>query len=552
MKRIYQAILLMLVAAQAPGVDAAPQPLTPDCRYLFIVDTSLSMSRLHEKVSVTLSGMIATGLNGQMESGEIFTIWTFNDSVQQREYPLMSWTPERQSMRNRVLQFMQAQRYRRTANMRALINAIYEAKRTCPRLAVFIVSNGQEVLVGTPFDRSINIGYGRRFEELRSAKVPFLTTLVCKDGNFIAWSVGAMNEPVKTLLGLDGKQIVGPNQQAVEPAPIPAGSSPTPVAAVKLPTSAIVPLVPKQMPPVTSIESPLSLRQQGIRPKVIILPAGPEPVRKVIELKTKKVEILRVVRPTEIVRQPKVKIPHTSFRKTNEIGGGVSIVAVTNRPAEVPTPAPQKFAKLEIQKTNQTAAVEPSSPIQKQALESLLLAAKTPAPEVAKPKLTRDTQVPTVKVVEPPAEVRVVIQMVTQFVNVPISSIASVALASAEHAFVPAIEKDEPVLTVVAKMEPAKMESEPVAVVNSNNTPRGADPKPGSNTTISPAPVPTRAESDTGSALGWVLAPDVMSRVYLGLGILVLLIALACVRKLTNRPIDSSMISQSMERRDNG
>ena len=80
MKGVLLAVVALLMAFQSRAATP-PTPLTPDCRYLFIVDTSLSMARLQEGVNNAMYRMVATGLGGQMVPGEVFTIWTFNEEM---------------------------------------------------------------------------------------------------------------------------------------------------------------------------------------------------------------------------------------------------------------------------------------------------------------------------------------------------------------------------------------------------------------------------------------------------------------------------------------
>ena len=535
----------MLIGIQTRAADPPP-PLTPDCRYLFIVDTSISMARLQAQSAGALQRMVSTGLDGQMAPGEVFTIWTFNDEVQQREYPLNSWTPElNQSMGNRVLQFMQVQRYRRTANMRALINAVYQAKRSCPRLAVFLISNGQEVLVGTPFDRNINVGYGRRFEELRAAKVPFLTTLLCQNGDFVAWSVGAANEPVRLPRGVNGEVVVGRNASPDRAGSIPVvSSSSTAVPAMKAAPTAVAPLVPKQATPVAAVRTNRAGLPRSMRPPIITIQGGPEPERKIIDVSSASNRPAKplVVKPTEIAPKAKIKIEKTVFRKTNEVAKPV----VIEGPKAVVTTPEIGMAKPTPPATNRVAVAKP--PVKP------IPATATPAPEPTKPVVVAPETVPAVKpavvktkppVVVPP-EPKVVIQVVTQVVMVPVPSIPSATVKPA-----PAVVVAE---RTVPTPEPEKVEPprpSPVPAVSPTPEPVAAVVPAVTNTAAVAETPPTGPPPPPASGLGFGVAQNMMAWVYLGLGIVVLLIAIGCIRKLANRPIEASMISQSMERRDN-
>ncbi|MGB0579888.1 MAG: hypothetical protein ACPGVU_09330, partial [Limisphaerales bacterium] len=352
MKHLLLTIVILLTATVRPAEAATtPTPLTPDCRYLFVVDTSFSMQRLQGQITASLQRMVMTGLDGQMSPGEVFTIWTFNESVYQRDYPLNSWRPElNQSMGNRVRQYMQSQRFQRKPNMRALLNALNQARQICPRIAIFLISDGEEVLVGTPFDRNVNVSYGRRFAELRASRVPFLTTLVCQDGEFVSWGVAAANEPVTIPHGPDGNLIVGRPKHAGPIGPTPVmTTTPAPLPIVTQVSNA----TPKSAVPVTPISTnqPVAKKSPNpSRPGVITMPGPPPTARKVVELTPKQNDPNepRVVKPTDIAPAPKRTSP--VFRKTNEVAKAV-----------VP-PRPRSSATLTVKSANRPPSSLPATP----------------------------------------------------------------------------------------------------------------------------------------------------------------------------------------------
>lgn len=523
-------VILLTTTVRRAEAAATPTPLTPDCRYLFVVDTSLSMSRLQDQVTSALQRMITTGLDGQMSPGEVFTIWTFNESVHQRDYPLNSWRPElNQSMGDRVRQYMQSQRFRREPNMRALLNALNQARQICPRIAIFFISNGQEVLVGTPFDRNINISYGRRFAELRAARVPFLTTLVCQDGRFAAWAVAAANEPIAIPPGPDGNLIVGrPKQRApMGPTPVMTTNRPaTPAQISNGETKTAAPVTPA----VTNQALPTP---SNTRPGVITLPGPPPTPRKVVELtpKPRSPDAPRIVKPTDIAPTPRK--PNPVFRKTNAPQTNTnpahvakassrprSAVTMTVKSAKRPPPQPvtanTTTPSPAFQETN-TVATPPSK--------------TSPAPvAIAKP------------------EPEVVIQVVTQIVMVPLPSLSP--------------EKPTPTPPAAPPVETPKPEPKPastmvtnsstVAAVAKNPETNAPAPTAASPSTNAAATIPPVAEATGVAALFGSNAQNMTAWLFLAGGVLALLITIACFRRLMTRSGETSMISQSMERRDNG
>lgn len=555
-KRFTLALLSLFAAARLPAAEMMTPavPLTPDCRYLIIVDTSLSMARMADSTASSLYQLVSSGLYGQMKEGEVFTIWTFNEAIQQREFPLNAWIPGmNQSIGHRVVQFMERQKYRRTPNMGALMNALTRARRICPKLAVLLITDGSRVIVGTPFDRTINNAYGWRAEELRAAKVPFVTVLMSDQGNFVASAVHAANEPFRLPTGPDGRPVVG---QSNEPAPPPINPvivstipKPSPTAGFK---PVVTPAQPREMreiekPPVI----PPAPRDVIGRPNAA--PMRPRTVRPTIEISPKANTNSNVVNATDI--KPRVKTPvPTSFSKqpkdSENANTNVVIVRGTN---SLPR------SKYITNGTNAAVRVKLS--------RSKPLAIVTTANAVAAPVRT-NRSLPTQP---PPGVIRTAviapigtnaaqqvpqIQIITQLVNVPVPRVVveipeqraeqnrvvtnSAVIAGASSSTVSGAAAPDAApqvkLVSVGGAAPGRVstDSKPEPAKVPNSTPALLVGGPGESKQ------PTPGVGARPGASAWI---------YLIVAVGVLTIALLCSKKLLQRPGDPSLISQSMEER---
>ncbi|MBL6763969.1 MAG: hypothetical protein ISQ14_03365 [Verrucomicrobiae bacterium] len=590
MRRIPLAILTVLLALLSQVATAQPAPLTPDCRYLFIVDTSLSMTRLQESTATSISRMVETGLDGQMTPGEVFTIWTFNEDVQQHEFPLTSWSPERgEAMSSRVGEFLRSRRFRRTSNMRSFINAVYEAKRSCPRLAVFLISNGEEVIVGTPFDRNINVSYGRRFEELRSTRVPFLTVLMCQNGEIVSWAAQAANETVDLPGGPDGKPVVGRRRQPFNsnPAPVPSETIPRALGPVTN-TLTLMPL------PETTATPPA---KEVSTPSIAEKPAAPapptRPSRTVVNLSSPvDPDAPRVVDPTDVAPQPKPELPKLPFTKPKPIVAEVpgtetntpaptKISPVADPPVEIEDDAPNQVTNkiaVVIDKpvtpppvNASTNAAKPlislsstNPPAKIRRSPDIVLAATSPAAPASTSNATAAAQ-PVTRVI-----------IVTQVVNVawpqkpipaPVPKPPAPEPSPATNAAPVTVKSNAP---PTAAVEPVPQVASPDTVTNASSaapatfaqtnkrpsfvtspstqfTAKPASPREPATESPSPSTSPsgdaTLAATEKGLPKQWV---------YLGTAIALLVLAGLLGRQLMSPPLDASLISQSMDDRDNG
>jgi hypothetical protein len=618
MSRILTTILIALTAWQIRSAETAVAPLTPDCRYLFIVDTSLSMTRLQENIAASVSRVITSGLDGQMAPGEVFTIWTFNEDVQQHEFPLTSWTPNRgTAMGERVSEFLRSRRFRREADMRALINGIYQAKRFCPRLAVFLITNGEQVLVGTPFDRQINVIYGRRFEELRGARVPFITTLICQNGEIVGWNNSAANEPLDVPNGPDGSPVVGRRRQplSTQPAPVPSDArSPS-------------------LGPVTNRLSLTEKEPRTAKPAPAVVPVPPDPPpspvpangRKVVELKpTIDPDAPKVVKPTEIAPKPKVELPKLPFTKPktdplSAIPPEAKPKPATPAPAVAPKPAPAPTAsnaptnrvatpsrepvadppveiddnppRSEAKRPAPTAATTYAPPLTAKAPPvvrvkpspeppvedtvkpttnrppDVVLAASSPSPTIDgitnKPQpLTIITQVINVAFPQKPKPKTADVPPTPSTTNTPARTVAAPSPSPAQPTTTtPAARPFEPApLTSTTNHSPEKaVTADQPAPSPTNASPDpdtfSATPQtPASNFAGAPVPSPREPAPRRNETLAITSTDsrDPVQWIYLGAAVVLLILAGFTGWKLLTPPIDASLISKSMEDRDNG
>src|SRR5262245_41258672 len=84
-----------LTALVAMGAAEKPRaPLTPGHRYLFVIDTSLAMVHAREAAAALVPQLILSGMNGQMEPGDEFTIWTYDEEVRTDRFEPEMWLPE--------------------------------------------------------------------------------------------------------------------------------------------------------------------------------------------------------------------------------------------------------------------------------------------------------------------------------------------------------------------------------------------------------------------------------------------------------------------------
>jgi hypothetical protein len=198
MKRLFVALGWMAVCFGAGWL--APSRLSAaelDRTFLFLIDTSLSMSRIQGGARQAVYDLIFSGVQGQIKKGDHYTIWTFNERVNTRAFIPMNWDPAlNRALAAGASRFLSEQRLEKTTQISKVIAELIPTAKTTDRLTVFIISDGDDRMHGTAFDNEINFIYQRRGRELQRARKPFVTTLVFRGGNLASWQVTAGGEDI--------------------------------------------------------------------------------------------------------------------------------------------------------------------------------------------------------------------------------------------------------------------------------------------------------------------------------------------------------------------
>ena len=181
---------LLLPSLPVRGTESVSLPASAENRFLFVVDTSFSMRRLDNASREVIFELVHSGLHQQMRMGDTFSIWTFNAQPYVGKYPLEVWDPRKNlQLAEAAARFVKAQRYGGQSRLGPLFKKLSQVISDVQDVNIFILSDGDTPMEGTPFDKSINATYRINVGKMRTAKKPFLTTLVAQAGQITHWSV---------------------------------------------------------------------------------------------------------------------------------------------------------------------------------------------------------------------------------------------------------------------------------------------------------------------------------------------------------------------------
>ncbi len=250
--------------AQPASAPKKPAPAAkPGNRFLFIVDTSSSMEKHRDEELNVVDEILRSNANGQLHQGDSIGVWTFNTEVYTGNMPLQVWLPdERKEIALRVEEFIREQAFLKKSRFEVALSGMYQVIQNSDIITVFIISNGDGKMQGSPFDNEINALYQQNVKEMKHNRTPVVTVLQAKGGKILKYTVNAVPWPVivpELPVVLKAETDLPPASVAAKPAPpkpAPVVPPPAPKPAPSVIASVPVP-PPTNLPPiVTTIPNP--------------------------------------------------------------------------------------------------------------------------------------------------------------------------------------------------------------------------------------------------------------------------------------------------------
>lgn len=301
--------------AESPA-DANKRP-QPD-RWLLIVDTSSAMERRAKAVEGVVGELMVSGMNGQMQPGAEFGIWTYNKELYAGVAPMQTWDSARSNlMANRTVGFLSKQPYRNKSKTEPVLSELARVVSDSRRLTVVWLSDGTgEKIAGTPFDAQINEAFTKYRPALSKTRMPLVTVLRVYRGKYIGQNISVAPwpvefppfpiEPAATNAVAKATTPTAPVKSIFisrEPAKVEKPAETPPAVQIK-PDSVQLRSAPESVTnPLAATPVPVELAQPmpttAVQPAPVVAPVEPPPAVKPVE--PKPVEVAAVAPKPEIV-----------------------------------------------------------------------------------------------------------------------------------------------------------------------------------------------------------------------------------------------------------
>ena len=167
-----------------------PTPAPPVYQFLVMVETSEAMVRQKEVALDTIHELLLTGFYNRIHRGDVLGIWPFNKEVNQKFTRPIHWSAvEARDLSNFVYRKLRDIEF---SDKSELVLALAAAKTEAGRseqLIVLLVTSGEQMVQGTPFDAEINAVFQQHGSAMSKARRPFVTVLVFEKGEVVAQGV---------------------------------------------------------------------------------------------------------------------------------------------------------------------------------------------------------------------------------------------------------------------------------------------------------------------------------------------------------------------------
>ena len=352
---------------------AAPivQPAPDGERFLFVVDVSADMEKLQAATEATLFDLIGTGIHGYMKSGDTFGMWTFNKEMTAGKFAMQTWDPRKAKQQaTMAAAFVSGINYEHSSDLKGVTQRLKSVIHSVSNVTVFVVSDGDAPMKGTPFDKTINAEYKRQRKERSSSKRPFVTTLIARDGWIIDQSVTVAGNRIDLPPRAIPVAPTPPAQATIEVTnpfvSSPVVQAPPIIIARPAPKAVIITKPPAETPPPASTPAPPAVAETTI---ATVNPAltPPTPVTKPAEIATQEsilaaANIAATSNPVQATPPKALADPPISPTPNSGVQS-VSSSAIESALAKI-TPQPLAVAARETTRSTEEANPQLSATIQ--------------------------------------------------------------------------------------------------------------------------------------------------------------------------------------------
>ena len=397
MNRILPLILFAWWSATlANGAQAPASAPPPPYRYLFLYDCSYSMAKAAPNGRQAIADLIYSGLQGRLLPGEVFGVWPFHAQVFTHRIAPMTWQPGgHQALSDGTLALLKVIKNEKASKMDVLWREVAQAARGSELFTAIVVSDGDDLFKGTPFDAALNQIVKAHAKELRRARKPFLAVLSAVKGQFVAYTIGPAGEPIDfQTLNQQIARVIPPEPLA----PLMTNMVTTNIIIVtNFPVVATnAPAAPREATPVaTPLAAPdaaPAFLSGPSQPPAQVATRGPD--RQGVFTQPPPLKPEAETNPPPITRQAQSNPP--SVQASNPPAPALAAPAqvISTPPASIPSPSPAEKPKVALERAKPALEAKATAPPTPPAAPGLVATNRAPASSSSVARAKAPAQIP--------------------------------------------------------------------------------------------------------------------------------------------------------------
>jgi hypothetical protein len=272
-------VLCNSAPATSPAAEAVvTQPTAQSHHVIFIVETSRAMQRRAPGVMDAVQGLLDSGLNGQLRSGDTVALWTFNETLNTNAAPPQEWSAATQSaVSARLLDSLKLQPFEKKADLSEVLPPLAHLFHDAPVVTVLFVSSGDGEMQGTPFDDRVNAACKQWRDPQQKARMPLVILLRARHGYVTDWAVYPTQWPIELPTLAPEAQGQVAHSSNPPPAALPPKAQPAATTPKESPSKKIEIVASPAAVKATPHKTQTSLEQPATKaPKYTFSPLPPE------------------------------------------------------------------------------------------------------------------------------------------------------------------------------------------------------------------------------------------------------------------------------------
>ncbi len=193
MRAVFVTILFLLNVGATMSwaqVKTSQPPVNHEHRYLLVVDTSKAMQSREQNTLQAVEDLLYSGMDGQIKDGDVLAVWTYNDEVFAGTFPIQRWSAaEKGTIISRVLTHLRNQKPGKVGDLSKALQAMSYVVRESDFLTMIVMTDGEQKIRGTLFDKNINDFCERQEKKQRKAKMPIVIAMRSINGQVTEYAV---------------------------------------------------------------------------------------------------------------------------------------------------------------------------------------------------------------------------------------------------------------------------------------------------------------------------------------------------------------------------